>query len=118
MEMNLEDEVESSKKLDEQRKKLHKELRVIEKCSCVPKEFQENLKSHLPATAAARGGAKEARPQGRTPESAERSKKIQSIQVKRRNLQKDSTAAEEEMRKLQEELKRIEERIFFCQQSR
>ena len=44
MEMDLEDEVESRKKLDEQRRKLQKELRDIEKFSCVPKEFQENLK--------------------------------------------------------------------------
>ena len=42
-----EDEVESRKKLDEQRRKLQKELQYIEKFSCVPKEFQENLKSNL-----------------------------------------------------------------------
>ena len=36
-----------AKKLDEQRRKLQKELRVIEKFLCVPKEFQENLKSNL-----------------------------------------------------------------------
>ena len=42
-----------------------------------------------------------------------RSKNIQSIQEKRRNLQKDSTAAEEEMRKLQEELMQKKERIFL-----
>ena len=47
MEMDLEDEVESRKKLDEQRRKLQKELRDIEKFSCVPKEFQENLESNL-----------------------------------------------------------------------
>ena len=52
--MGLEDEAESRKKLDEQ-KKLQKELRQIEKLSCVPKEFQESLK-----TGAAERGAKEA----------------------------------------------------------
>ena len=41
------------------------------------------------------------------------SQKIHSIQDKRRNLQKKSTAAEEEMWKLQEELKQKEERILF-----
>ena len=41
------------------------------------------------------------------------SQKIQSIQNKRRNMQKDSIAAEEEMRKIQGELRRKEERIFF-----
>ena len=60
-----------AKKLDEQRRKLQKELRVIEKFLCVPKEFQENLKSK-PATAATRGGAKEARPHARTPDSVEK----------------------------------------------
>ena len=40
-----------------------------------------------------------------------RSQNIQSIQDKRRTLQKDSTGAEEEMRKLQEEQK--EERVVF-----
>ena len=42
---------------------------------------------------------------------AEKIAKIQSIQDITRNLQKDSIAAEEEMRKLQEELKQKEERI-------
>ena len=45
MEMDLEDE--SCKKLDEQRRKLQKELRDVQKFSCVAKEFQENLKSNL-----------------------------------------------------------------------
>ena len=47
VEVDLENEVESRKKLDEQRRKLQKELRDIAKFSCVPKEFQENLKSNL-----------------------------------------------------------------------
>ena len=47
MEMDLEGEVESRKKLDEQRRKLQKEQRDVEKFSCVPKEFQEGLKSNL-----------------------------------------------------------------------
>ena len=47
VEMDLEDEVESRKKLDEQTRKLQKELRDIEKFSCVPKEFHGNLRSCL-----------------------------------------------------------------------
>ena len=47
VEMDLEDEAESRKKLDEQKRKLQKELPNIEKFSCVPKEFQESLKSNL-----------------------------------------------------------------------
>ena len=43
MEMYLEDEVESRRKLEKQKRKFQKELRDIEKFSCVPKEFQENL---------------------------------------------------------------------------
>ena len=46
-ELSTVDEVESRKKLDEQMRKLQKELRDIEKLSCVPKEFQEDLKSNL-----------------------------------------------------------------------
>ena len=40
VEMDLEDEAESRKKLDQQKRKLQKELRDIEKFSCVPKEFK------------------------------------------------------------------------------
>ena len=47
MEMDVEDEAESRKKLDEQKRKLQKELRDLEKFSCVPKEFQESVKSNL-----------------------------------------------------------------------
>ena len=43
----------------------------------------------------------------------QRSQKTQSIQDNRRNLQKESTAAKEKMRKLHEELKQIEERVLF-----
>ena len=44
VEMDHTEEAESRKKLDEQKKKLQKELRDIEKFSCVLKEFQESLK--------------------------------------------------------------------------
>ena len=40
-----------------------------------------------------------------------RSQKIQSIQDKRRKMQKESIAAKEEMRKIREEIDRIEERF-------
>ena len=92
------------KKLDDQRRKLLKELRDIEKFSCVPKEFQENLK-RVSATAAARGVEQRRRDFMPAHQKVQKiSQQIQSIQDKRRHLQKDSTAAEEEMRKLQEEL--------------
>ena len=46
MDVDVEDEIESRKKLDEQKMKLQRELREIEKFSCVPKEVQESLKSN------------------------------------------------------------------------
>ena len=97
--MDCEDEVESRKKLDEQRRKLQKELQYIEKLSCVPKEFQENLKSNLQQQLQ----EVEQRRHDLMPEhqKVQRiSQKIRNIQDKRINLQKGSTAAEEEMRKL------------------
>ena len=45
VDMDIEDEIESSKKLDEQERKLQKELRDVEKLSCIPKEVQDSLKS-------------------------------------------------------------------------
>ena len=45
--MEGKDEIESRKKLDEQRKKLQKELRDVEKLSCVSKEVQDSLKNDL-----------------------------------------------------------------------
>ena len=43
----VEDEIESRKKLDEQRKKLQKELQYVEKLSCVTKEVQDSVKNDL-----------------------------------------------------------------------
>ena len=63
-----EDEAESRKKLDEQKKKLQKELRDMEKVSCVPKEFQESLKRNLQQQLQ----EEEARSHARTSESAEK----------------------------------------------
>ena len=45
--MDVEGEIESRKKLDEQRKKLRKELRDVEKLQCVSKEVQDSLKNDL-----------------------------------------------------------------------
>ena len=42
-----------------------------------------------------------------------RSRKMQSIQDKKRNLQKENVAAREEMRKLKEDVKQKEERVLF-----
>ena len=93
-------------------KSLQKELRDVEKPSCIPKEVQDSLKNVLQQQLQ----EVEQRRHDLMPEhqkAQKRSQKIQSTQDKRRNLKKDSTAAEEEMRKLQEELKQKEERILF-----
>ena len=97
--------IESRKKLDEQRKKLQKELRDIEKLSCVSKEVQDCLKNDLQQQLQ----EVEQRWHDLMPEHQrvqKRSQKIQSVQYKRRNLQKESTAAKEEMRKIREDIHR------------
>ena len=45
--MEVEDDAECRRKLDEQRKKLQKELREVERLSCASKEVQENLVGSL-----------------------------------------------------------------------
>ena len=99
--MDFEDEIESRKKLDEQRKKLQKELRDVEKLSCVSKEVQDSLKNDLQQQLR----EVEQRRHDLMPEhqrAQKRSQMIQSIQDKRRNQQKESTAAQEEMWKIRE----------------
>ena len=98
--MDFGDEIESRKKLDEQRKKLQKELADVEKFSCMLKEVQDNLKYDLQKQLQ----EVEQRRHDLMLEHQrlqKRSQKIQGIQDKRRNLQKESTAAKEEMRKHQ-----------------
>ena len=101
--MEVEDEAESRKKLDEQKKKLQKGLRGVDRLSFVSKEMQESIKESLQH----QSQEVEKRRHDLMPEhqAQKRSQKIQSVQDKIRNLQKDSNAAEEETRKLQEEIK-------------
>ena len=104
--MDLEDQVESRKKLDEQKRKLQKELRDIDKFSCVPKEIEETLKSYLQQL-------QEVELMPEHQKVPRRLSKIESIEDKRRNLQKENVAAEEEMRKLRDDVKQKEECILF-----
>ena len=86
MDRDLEDEVESCKKLDEQIGKLQKKLRDIEKFSCLPKEFYENLESNVQQQLQ----EVEQRRHDLMPKHQKvqkRSQKIQNIQDKRRTLQ-------------------------------
>ena len=45
--MEVEDEAESRRKLDEQKEKLQKELRDVDRLSCVSKEMQESVRGSL-----------------------------------------------------------------------
>ena len=44
---DVEDETESRKKLDEQKKKLQKELRDVDRLSFISKEMQESIKESM-----------------------------------------------------------------------
>ena len=45
VDMDVEDEIESRKKSNEQKKKLQKELRDVEKLLCISKEVRDSLKN-------------------------------------------------------------------------
>ena len=45
--MEVEDEAESRRKLDEQKKKLQKDLREIDRLSCVSKEMHKSIRESL-----------------------------------------------------------------------
>ena len=97
--------------MDERRKKLQKELRDVEKLSCVSKEVQDSFKNVQQQLQEVKHKRHDLMPEHQKAQQISQTK--QSIQDKR-NLQKDSTEAEEEMRMLQEELTQKEERIFLC----
>ena len=106
----VEDEAESRKKLDDQKKKIQKELRDIEKFSSVPKELQESIKSNLQQQLQ----EVEQRRHDLMPEHQKvqkRQQKTQSIQDKRRNMQEESAAGQQEMQSIREEIDRKEERF-------
>ena len=98
---------ESRKNLDEQRRKLQKDLRKVEKLSCVPKEAQDGLMNDLQQP------LQEVEQRRHEHQKVQkRSQKIQSIQDKRRHMQKECAAAQAEMRKIREEIvDRNEERF-------
>ena len=104
--VEVEEETESRRKLDEQKKKLQKELRDVDRLSFVSKDVQESIKESL------QHQLQEVKKREHQ-KVKKRSQKIQSIQDKKKILQKDSIAADEEMQKLQEEIRQKEEHIFF-----
>ena len=108
--MEVEDQAESRKKLDEQREKMQKELREVDRLSFVSKEMPESIQESLQHQLQ----DVEKRRNDLMPEHQKvqkRSQKIQSFQDKRRNLQKESTAAKEEMWKIRDEIDWKEERF-------
>ena len=109
--MEVEDEAECRKKRDEQKQKMQKELREVCRLSSVSKDMQESIKESLQHQLQ----EVEKRRHDLMPENqkVQKRQKIQSLQDRRRNLQKDSIAAEEEMRKLQEDTRQKEERHLF-----
>ena len=104
----VEDEIESRQKLDEQRKKSQKKLRDVEKLSCVSKEVQDSLKND-PQQQLHKVDQRRHDLMPEHQRAQKGSHKKQSIEDKRRNLQKESTAAQEEMRKISEDTVRNEE---------
>ena len=106
----VEDEAECRRKLDEQRKKMQKELREVDRSSFVSKEMQECLKVSLQHQLQ----EVEKRRNDLMPEHQKvqkRTPNIQSVQDKRRNLQEESLAAKEEIRNISEEIEWKEERF-------
>ena len=100
--MEVEDEAECRGKLDEQRKKMQRELREVERLSFVSKEMQDSVKESMQHQLQ----DVEKRRNDLVPEhqkAQKRTQKIQSLQDKRRKLQKESLAAKKGMRKLREE---------------
>ena len=84
----VEDEAESRKKLDGQKKKMQKEPREVDRLSFVSKEMQESIKESLQHQL--QEVEKRRHDLMLEHKAQKRSQKIQSIQDKRRNLQKDS----------------------------
>ena len=82
--MDCEEEVENKKNLDEQRKRLQKQLRDLDKFTCMPSKLKETWLLELQGIEQKRNDLE---PEHRRVQK--RSQKIQSIQDKKRNMLKD-----------------------------
>ena len=108
--MDCEEDAENKKKLDEQIKRLQKQLRDLEKFTCMPQDIQSGLKESWQQQLQ----DIEQKRNDLLPEhqrAQKRSQKIQCIQDKKRNMLKETFAAEEEMRKVREEINEREDRF-------
>ena len=103
--MEVDEEVENKKKLDEQRRRLQQQIREIEKFTDVDQMFRDSQKEKWKERL-------EKRTLARTPEDAERSQKMQSVQGKKRNLLKKVGACDEGMGKVREEINEREARYL------
>ena len=112
--MEVEEEFENGenrRKLDEQRMRLQKELRDVEKLSFIPQVIQRGLKEGVQQQLQdIEQKSHDLLPQHQRVQK--RSQKIQSIQVKKRNLPQENVAAREEMRKLKDCVKQNEECVL------
>ena len=108
---NMEVEEDDDKKLDEQRRRLQKQLLEIEKFSDTDQVFRdgqkENWKEKLQDIEEKRN---ELFPEHQ--KMQKRSRKMQSLENERRNFIKDACACDEEMRKVREEINEIEARYL------
>ena len=108
--MEVAEEAESRNKLDEQRNRLQRQLRDVERFIDFPQETQSGIKENLQRQLQ----EVEQKRHDLLPEHQrvqKRSTKIQSIQDKKKNMQRETVAAEVEMRKIRVEIVRNEERF-------
>ena len=103
--MEVEDEAESRRKLDEKKKKLQTEIRDVDRLSFVSKEMQESVMESLQHQLQ----DVEKRRHDLMLEHQKVQKRSQRIQ----STQKENAAAEEEVQGLRDEVKQKEERILF-----
>ena len=102
---------QSRKKLDEHMKKLQKELRDIEKFSCIPKEFQDSLESNLQQQLQ----EVEQRRHDLMPEHQKVQKRSQNTKTSwtKEEICSETVPQEKRMRMLQGKLKQMEDRVLF-----
>ena len=109
--MEVEEEVDNKKKVDERRKRLQKQLREIDKFSDLDEMLRdaqkERWKEELQDIEKKRNKLL-----SEHQNMQKRSPKLQSLQDKKRNCFKDACACEEEMRKLSEEMEERQARFL------
>ena len=112
--MEVEEEVENKEKLDEQRRRLQKQVRETEKFTDMDQMFRDSQKEKWKEMLLEiEEKRNELLPEHQRMQK--RSQKMQSIQDRKRNLLEEAGACEEEMRKVRDEINEREAR--YLQQS-